>query len=155
MKYTDFKAMCAEALLDWGLHSDHCVELMAMLCAHESLGGKHRRQLISEGGKLVPKGKARGLFGIEEVTHNSIWDDSDTIRARAARFGIKEDFEKLQDDDRYSIWVARHYLLMDRNPLPKTPKAMADYCKSYWNRTGSATPEKYLNDYNAWINGRL
>jgi hypothetical protein len=126
-----------------------------MLCAHESLGGKHRRQLILKNGRLVPEGKARGLFGIEDVTHNSIWDNSDSIRARAARFGIKEDFEKLEHDDRYSIWVARHYLAQDVNPLPKTPETMAAYCKSYWNRTGDATPEKYLNDYRAWQDGRL
>jgi hypothetical protein len=155
MKYSDFKALCAEALLDWGLHSDHCVELLAMIAAHESLGGKHRRQLILEDGKLVPKGKARGLFGIEPVTHNSVWDNSDTIKSRAARFGIKEDVSKLETDDRYSIWVARHYLAQDVNPLPKTPEAMAAYCKSYWNRTGKATPEKYLNDYRAWQDGRL
>jgi hypothetical protein len=147
MKYSDFKALCAEALLDWGLHSDHCVELLAMLAAHESLGGKHRRQI---GG-----GPALGIFQIEPVTHNSIWDNSDTIKSRAARFGIKEDVSKLETDDRYSIWVARHYLAQDVNPLPKTPEAMAAYCKSYWNRTGKATPEKYLNDYRAWQDGRL
>jgi hypothetical protein len=147
MKYSDFKALCAEALLDWGLHSDHCVELLAMIAAHESLGGKHRRQI---GG-----GPALGLFQIEPVTHNSVWDHSDTIKSRAARFGIKEDVSRLETDDRYSIWVARHYLAMDVNPLPKTPEAMAAYCKSYWNRTGKATPEKYLNDYRAWQDGRL
>lgn len=155
MTYSDFKALCAESLLDWGLHSDHCVELLAMIAAHESLGGKHRRQLISEGGKLVPKGAARGLFGIEPPTHNSVWDNSDSIRARAAKFGIKEDVANLESNDRYSIWVARHYLLMDKNTLPKTPEAMSIYCKSYWNRTGKATFEKYLNDYRAWQDGRL
>ncbi len=147
MTYQQFKALCAEALLDWGLHSDHCVELMAMICAHESLGGKHRRQI---GG-----GPALGLFQIEPPTHNSIWDNSDSIRARAQRYGIKEDVSKLETDDRYSIFVARHYLAMDRNPLPKTPEEMAAYCKSYWNRTGEATPEKYINDYRAWQDGRL
>jgi hypothetical protein len=147
MKYSEFKSLCAEALLDWGLHSDHCVELLAMIAAHESLGGKHRRQI---GG-----GPALGLFQIEPTTHNSIWDNSDTIKSRAARFGIKEDVSRLETDDRYSIFVARHYLAMDVNPLPKTPEAMAAYCKSYWNRTGKATPEKYLNDYRAWQDGRL
>jgi len=147
MTYSDFKAMCAESLLDWGLHSDHCVELLAMICAHESLGGKHRRQI---GG-----GPALGIFQIEPVTHNSIWDNSDTIKSRAAKFSIKEDVANLESDDCYSIWVARHYLAMDKNPLPKTPEAMSVYCKSYWNRTGKATPEKYLNDYRAWQDGRL
>jgi hypothetical protein len=146
MKYTDFKHFCTEALLDWGLHSDHCVELLAMIAAHESLGGKYRKQI---------GGPALGLFQIEPVTHNSVWDNSDSIRARAKRYGVTEDVSKLESDDRYSIWVARHYLAMDKNPLPKTPEAMAAYCKSYWNRTGKATPEKYLNDWQAWRDGRI
>jgi hypothetical protein len=146
MKYTEFKALCTEALLDWGSHSDHCVELLAMICAHESLGGKYRKQI---------GGIALGIFQIEPVTHNSVWDNSDSIRARAKRYGITEDVSKLESDDRYSIWVARHYLAMDKNLLPKTPEAMAAYCKSYWNRTGKATPEKYLNDWQAWRDGRI
>lgn len=146
MKYTDFKHLCTEVLLDWGLHSDHCVELLAMICAHESLGGKHRKQI---------GGPALGIFQIEPVTHSSVWDNSDSIRARAKRYGIAEDVSKLETDDRYSIWVARHYLAQDQNPLPKTSEAMAAYCKSYWNRTGKATPEKYLNDWQAWKDGRI
>lgn len=146
MKYTEFKHLCTEALLDWGLHSDACVELLAMICAHESLGGKHRKQI---------GGPALGLFQIEPVTHNSVWNHSDSIRARAKRYSITEDVSKLESDDRYSIWVARHYLAMDKNPLPKTPEAMAAYCKSYWNRTGKAAPEKYLNDWQAWRDGRI
>jgi hypothetical protein len=146
MKYTDFKHFCTETLLDWGLHSDHCVELLAMIAAHESLGGKYRKQI---------GGPALGLFQIEPVTHNSVWDHSDSIRARAKRHGITEDVSKLESDDRYSIWVARHYLAQDPNPLPKTPEAMAAYCKSYWNRTGKATPEKYMNDWCRWRDGRI
>jgi hypothetical protein len=141
LKYSDFKKMCAEALLDFGMHSDNCVELLAMICAHESLGGKYRKQI---------GGIALGIFQIEPATHNSIWDNSDTIKSRAMRLGIKEDVNRLETDDRYSIFVARHYLAQDVNPLPKTIDDMAKYCKSYWNRTGKATPEKYLNDYLRW-----
>lgn len=146
MKYSEFKHFCTEALLDWGLHSDHCVELLAMIAAHESLGGKYRKQI---------GGIALGIFQIEPVTHNSVWGHSDSIRARAKRYGITEDVSKLESDDRYSIWVARHYLAMDKNPLPKKTEAMAAYCKSYWNRTGKATNEKYLNDWMAWRDGRI
>ena len=142
MKYSQFKALCTEALLDFGMHSESAVELLAMICAHESLGGKHRRQ--------VGGGPALGIFQIEPATHNSIWDNSDSIKSRAMRLGIKEDVNKLESDDRYSIFVARHYLAQDVNPLPKGLEAMAAYCKSYWNRTGKATPEKYLNDYLRW-----
>ncbi len=147
MKYTEFKHLCTEALLDWGLHSDHCVELLAMIAAHESLGGKYRRQ--------VGGGPALGLYQMEPTTHDSIWDHSDTIHGKALKLGIKRDLSKLEFDDRYATFVARAYLAMDKNPLPKTPEAMAAYCKHYWNRTGKATPEKYLNDWQAWRDGRI
>lgn len=145
MNYSDFKHICTEALLDFGMHSDNCVELLAMIAAHESIGGKYRRQ--------VGGGPALGIFQIEPVTHNSIWDNSDSIKSRAMRLGIKEDVGSLETDDRYSIFVARHYLAQDVNPLPKTIDEMAKYCKSYWNRTGKATPQKYLNDYLRWRDG--
>lgn len=142
MTYQKFKADVTEWLLEWGMHSDHCVELLAMLCAHESLGGKHRRQI---GG-----GPALGLLQIEPLTHDSVWDNSDTIHKRAAKHGIKRDLSQLEHNDKYSVFVARHYLAMDKNPLPQNPQAMAEYCKSYWNRTGKATADKYLSDWKAW-----
>ena len=142
MKYSQFKVLCTEALLDFGMHSESAVELLAMICAHESLGGKFRSQ--------VGGGPALGLFQIEPETHDSIWGNSDTIRQRAAKHGIVRDLSQLENNDRYSIFVARHYLAMDANPLPKGLEAMSAYCKSYWNRTGKATPEKYLNDYLRW-----
>lgn len=156
MKYQDFKHFCTEHLLTWGLHSDYFVELSAMLCAHESGGGKHRRQLISKGGMLVPEGAARGLWGMEPPTHDSVWYNSDTINARASKYGItRSDPDRMINDDVYALWMARHYIAMDKNPLPKTPEAMAQYCKDYWNRTGAATPEKYLNDWQLWKDGKL
>lgn len=156
MKYQDFKHLCTESLLEWGLHRDNAVELLCMIAAHESRGCKLRRQLISKNGSLTPEGAARGPFGIEPPTHNSVWDNCDSIKARAVKYGIeRSDPDRLINDDRYSIFVARHYLLMDVNPLPKTPEAMAQYCKDYWNRTGAATPEKYLNDWQLWKDGKL
>lgn len=147
MTYQKFKADVTEWLKEWDMYSESAVELLAMICAHESLGGKHRRQI---GG-----GPALGVFQIEPLTHDSVWDNSDTIHKRAAKYGIKRDLSQLEHNDKYSVFVARHYLAMDRNPLPKNPQAMAEYCKSYWNRTGKATAEKYLADYKAWKVGAL
>lgn len=147
MTYDRFKANATEWLLDWGLHSDRVVDLLAMIAAHESHGGKYRRQI---GG-----GPALGIFQIEPLTHDSVWDNCDSIHKRAARYGVKRDPSQLEHSDRYSVWVARHYLLMDPNPLPVGLVAMAAYCKSYWNRTGKATPDKYLADFQLWKDGRL
>ncbi len=147
MKYSEFLHKCTEYLLEFGMHSDNAVELLAMICAHESLGGKYRHQ--------VGGGPALGIYQMEPATHDSIWDNSDTIHGRALNLGIKRDVSKLEFDDRYSTFVARCYLAMDKNPLPKTPEAMAEYCKSYWNRTGKATPDKYLKDLKAWRDGKI
>lgn len=127
-----------------------------MLVAHESLGGKHRRQLIRKGGKLVPEGKARGLWGMEPLTHDSTWDNSDTIAARAKKYGIvRSSPDRMIDDDAYALWMCRHYIAMDSAPLPKTPQAMAEYAKRYWNAGGEATPEEYLRDWELWKNDKL
>lgn len=127
-----------------------------MIAAHESLGGKHRRQLISRGGALVPEGKARGLWGMEPRTHDSTWDNSDTIVARAKKYGIvRSDPDRMINDDVYGLWMCRHYIAMDSAALPKTPQAMAEYAKRYWNAGGSASAEKYLRDWQLWKEGKL
>lgn len=125
-----------------------------MIAAHESSGCKHRRQLILKDGRFVPEGTARGVLGIEPRTHSHVWDDSDSINVRAKKYGVQRgNADRLIDDDVYSIWVARHYILMDTAPLPTTPQAMAEYAKSYWNRGGAASAEKYLNDWTLWRGG--
>jgi hypothetical protein len=137
-----FHKLVTADLKKWGLHSDSAVKTICMATAHESGLGKYRKQL---GG-----GPALGLQQIEPTTHDSIWTYSDTIRERAREFGILRDLNQLENDDSYSIWVARHYLLMDVDPLPVGDIATALYCKSYWNRTGKATAEEYLRDYWSW-----
>ena len=148
MTYQHFKHTTTESLLDWGLHSDKAVELLAMICAHESLGGKHRRQI---GG-----GPALGIFQIEPIAHDDVWRRSRSIRRNAARYGVTQDINQLVESDRYSVFVARHILMLDPEPLPQTPQAMAEWCKRRWNtEAGKATVEKYLNDWQAWRDGRL
>ena len=125
-----------------GMYKPNAVTLLCMIAAHESHAGKYRKQI---------GGIALGLYQIEPETHDSIWDNSDTINEVADALGITRDVSKLENDDFYSTFVARHYLAMDKNKLPTDIVSMAVYCKSYWNRTGKATPEKYLNDYENWL----
>jgi hypothetical protein len=142
MKYSKYKTFCEEHFRKWGIYNADRVEIHCMLVAHESALGKSRRQ--------VGGGPARGLHQIEGDTEGSIWENSDKIKANAAKFGIARSKGKGETDDVYDLFVAAHYVMMDTNPLPKGLEAMAAYCKSYWNRTGKATPEKYLNDYLRW-----
>lgn len=125
-------------------------ELLCMIAAHESGLGKYRKQIT---------GPALSLFQIEPITHNSIWDNCDSINKLAAKLGIKRNLASLETDDRYAVFVARCYLLMDKNPLPRSVCAMGDYAKCYWNNggddgddtnDGKASPENYVNAYIEW-----
>lgn len=144
MTYAQFKDLCTECLTQWGLYSPAVVELMCMIVAHESMQGRYRRQV---------GGPALSLFQIEPPTHNDIWQNGPGIKVRAKRFGIVQNVASLEADDRYAIFVARHHLMRDPNPVPTTPEDMARYCKSYWNTaSGKATAEKYLKDWEQWRN---
>jgi hypothetical protein len=142
MTYSKFKILCTECLTEWGLYNPAVVELMCMIVAHESMRGRYRRQV---------NGPALSLFQIEPDTHDDIWQNGPSMKLRAARFGIVQNVSMLETDDSYAIFMARHHLMRDPNPVPKTPEDMARYCKSYWNTdSGKATAEKYLSDWEAW-----
>lgn len=144
MKYREFRHQVTEYLLEFGLHADLAAELLCMICAHESLGGKFRRQMGD--------GPARSIYQVERIAHDDAWDRSRSIHANALKVGIKRDWSKMETDDRYATFVARHIIMLDPRPLSKTPEAMAAWCKERWNKGGKATPEKYLNDYLRWRN---
>lgn len=147
MKIQTFRNEVTKHLREFDMFSEHGLELLTMLCAHESHGGKFLRQ--------VGGGPARGHFQIELVTHDSVWDNHDRIVQRAKAFGIKRDAALLETDLRYNVFVARHYLAMDTAPLPKGFMDMAMYAKSYWNRGGKATAEEYMRDLILWERGFL
>ncbi|AGK87047.1 putative endolysin [Pseudoalteromonas phage RIO-1] len=132
-----------------GIYKSHVAEVLLMIAAHESKGTEYREQL---GG-----GPAKGIFQIEPETHDSIWDNSDIIHEVAKSCGIRRNVDLLENDDVYSVFMARMYIAMDSNPCPKPPsyKNMAKYCKEYWNRTGKATWEKYNDDYMAYKRGDI
>lgn len=147
MKIELFRKKITFYLSEMKLISDEAILVHLMLAGHESLGAVYMRQL---GG-----GPARGPYGMEEYTHDSIWDNCDSIKRRAKALGIKKDFSLVETDLRYATFMARMYLIMDKNPLPEGYIACAHYCKSYWNRTGKATPEEYMRDYVYWERGLI
>ena len=131
-------------LIKMNRYSDAANTVLLMIAAHESMGGKYRKQI---------KGPALSVFQIEPDTHDSIWDNCDSINKLAKKCGFTRKVNQLEFNDDYAVFVARCYLLMDVNPLPKGTDAAADYCKSYWNRTGKATAEKYKQDYIKYVIG--
>lgn len=131
------------------LDNPNATEFLVMAASHESHAGEYRVQL---GG-----GPALGLYQIEPDTHDSIWDECDIIDEVARRCGYKRNVALLENDDAYSTFIARMYLAMDKNPLPSRHDVfkMAEYCKSYWNRTGKATKRDYLVKYELFREGEL
>lgn len=147
MKIQAFRTEVTKHLREFDMFSENAVELLTMICAHESHGGRYMRQ--------VGGGPARGFFQIELPTHDSVWANHDKIKQRARAYNIVQDAKLLETDLRYNVFVARHYLAMDTAPLPKGYIEMAMYAKSYWNRGGKATAEEYMKDLLLWERGLL
>jgi len=153
MKYETFRKQVIDVLIEMGqvrkgMFKPEAVELICMICAHESLGGVLRVQM---GG-----GPARGVLQIEPDTHDSIWDNSDTIAQTSSALGITRDWSHVEDGDRYSIFLARHLIAMDPHPIPDDVLGMGAYAKRVWNtEAGKATAARYVSDWIAWQAGEL
>ena len=148
LKYADAVRLVREVLTVIKAHSPRAEMAILMIIAHESGGGKFRRQ--------VGGGPARGLIQMEPPTFDSVIDFGAQARNYLRRAGYASPVKcaDLEFDDRLSVVMARARLAMDPAPLPATPAEMAKYLKKFWNGPGKATPEKYLTDWEAWKNAR-
>lgn len=147
LSYAEGVRLVRATLTDIKAHSDRAELAILMIVAHESGGGKARRQI---GG-----GPARGLIQMEPPTFNDVIKFGEKAASYLRRAGFDPAVVKCADlefDDRLSVVMARARLAMDVNPLPDTPAAMAAYLKRFWNGPGKATPEKYLKDWETWKN---
>lgn len=147
LSYAEGVRLVRATLTDIKAHSDRAELAILMIVAHESGGGKARRQI---GG-----GPARGLIQMEPPTFNDVIKFGEKAASYLRRAGFDPAVVKCADlefDDRLSVVMARARLAMDANPLPDTPAAMAAYLKRFWNGPGKATPEKYLKDWETWKN---
>ena len=117
-----------------------------MIAAHESLLGKHLRQI---------GGPARGLYGMEPATEADIWQTYLKFRpdlsAKISKIsGVAgPDILHLQYNHIYSTLMARLKLWRSPGHLPDAHDidGMANYCKQFYNGPGKATAEKYTIDY--------
>lgn len=147
LSYAEGVRLVRATLTDIKAHSDRAELAILMIIAHESGGGKARRQI---GG-----GPARGIIQMEPPTFNDVIKFGEKAASYLRRAGFDPAVVKCADlefDDRLSVVMARARLAMDANPLPDTPAAMAAYLKRFWNGPGKATPEKYLKDWENWKN---
>lgn len=142
LNYKQFSNFTHRTLNSIGLGGAEAQMATEMIVAHESKGGTYLRQMDG--------GPALGVIQMEKLTHDSIWANCDNIGKYALEMGITEEFDRLEYDLLYNIFMARMYLLMDTRPLPKTPEEMARYLKAYYNTPkGKAKASDY---YMAWLN---
>lgn len=153
-KFEEFRKLVTDVTVEMGqvrkgLFNRRFVTACMMACAHESLGGKYRKQLGD--------GPARGVLQIEKSTHDDVWQHSDTIHRVATVLGIEQDWSRVENDDRYSIFIMRHKFAMDPSAIPVDLFGIAEYTNRVWNGgdAGKATPTKYIDDYFAWERDEL
>lgn len=150
LKYRDALLLVRDVLNKIGAYSPRAEAAILMIIAHESGGGKFRRQ--------VGGGPARGLIQMEGPTFADVLKHSARVDRylRAAGYDpARVTCDQMEHDDRLSVVMARARLSMDTKPIPDTPAALAAYLKRFWNGPGKATPEKYLTDLERWKNADL
>ncbi|AZS06533.1 endolysin [Alteromonas phage ZP6] len=148
MNYKDWYYLTTAVTMDMNRYKEEAVQAIMQIIAHESNGGKYWEQ---QGG-----GPALGPIQMEPITHDSIWDNSDSIYILAKKLMIRRDVEQLRHSAIYNIFMARCYLLMDTRPLPKDGTSMSYYLKKYWNsEKGKAEPLDYFYKWNRWREGKL
>jgi len=148
MNYLTCKKLVEQVYMTLTVYTTDSRDVTLMIIAHESGGGKHRRQI----GAAEP---ALGLGQMERPTFNSVMRYSDRLEGYLKKFGYKKSdvkFEDLETDDTLAIIFIRARLAMDTAALPKTPKEQAEFCKRFWNAGGKASADKYLNDWKEWKN---
>ena len=159
----EFKSELAKGLM-WCQHNlgikstKEAFDLLLMTALHESGGLRYNRQI---------NGPALSLFQIEPDTYYDTFKSylfyrPEKLNAIVDYFGKDglDDFEEmsvpklgtLMNNIVFSTVMARLHYYRVPEALPKkgSPEylySLAKYCKKHFNRTGKATPEKYLNDY--------
>ena len=109
-------------------------------------------------------GPARGLFQMEIVTHDDIWNNflkyrSDLAQAVSSLMtsaGAKKHLE-LEKNDKYASAMARTHYLRSSAPLPRAGdiQAMAKYWKAHYNTwKGQGTESKYLEKWHKTMGSR-
>jgi hypothetical protein len=140
------------ALQKLGLYSDNALELLTLTCAQESRSGTYIKQV---------EGPALGIFQMEPVTHESLWQSFLSRRTDLAYkvlssvyLSSKPPVEFLKYNLLYAAMIARCFYAKFNEPLPDANDipAIADYYKRNWNTDkGSATVEEAIANYYIFI----
>jgi hypothetical protein len=154
-------------LKHFGMWSQAAENLLLGTAAHESHLGTYLMQNNNAGD---PVGPALGLFGMEKITHDDIWDN--VIRYRKSNYSIHglehEIFFHFQYDPecgrpladnlvnnlQYAALMCRLHYSRFSEPLPRYDdiRKLAAYWKKYYNtEKGKGTIDKFIRDYERYI----
>jgi len=137
------------------LEIERAIPLLLGTCAQESHLGRWRMQT---GG-----GPAMGIWQIEPATEKDVWKNYLLFHPSLAELvnGLRSnggDSKEMMHNDFYSCAIARIIYLRDMFSLPKADDlaSQAIYYKRVYNTVlGAATPEQYVNNWFAMVEGRL
>lgn len=125
------------------------ISLALMCAAHESHMGSFLKQV---------KGPALGAYQMEPRAHDDIWVDGTEGRAdiRGWLYSWSVDggvgkAEEMSWNHRYATAMFRAHFIRFKEAIPKSLEDQAKYLKKYWNVTGKATAQEYLQDYRRYV----
>lgn len=141
-------------LKEIGLYSLSAEMLLAGTCAQESQMGTYLQQ--------VPSGIAKGIYMMEDETHNDIWanylkyfhspeisnfcSQVERNHAPASKWMIQ--------DLKYATAMTRIHYLRVKEPLPPAGdlQKLAAYYKKYYNTPlGAATEQEFIANFNKYV----
>lgn len=105
--------------------------------------------------KQFGDGPARGLLQFEEDSAYAeaayYCNSKPKLKAYVERyFGKNHSFKLIENNDRYSIVMARIYFMRLRDEIPESVYGQACYWKQYWNTSaGKGTVDKYINKWDS------
>lgn len=133
-------------LQDMKFHSQEAVDLLVMICAHESLKGEYIHQV---------KGPAVGIYCMEPATHSDVLkyieERRPALYMMLDRYTGIAHHSLMAGNLYYATFMARCFFLRIPEAIPTDYKEMAEYAKKYWNtEAGKAIPHDYLHAFNTW-----
>lgn len=128
------------------------ISLALMCAAHESHMGSFLKQV---------KGPALGIYQMEPRTYKDIWingvHDRPDIRGWLYSWACLggplevDEAEEMAWNHRYATVMFRAHFIRFKEAIPKKLEEQALYLKKYWNVTGKATAQEYLQDYRRYV----
>ena len=160
-RYHQIKRIAVNTIQGLGSYSETAVIACMMVIAHESYMGTMPEQIISFDSLKDREYKstydyARGIGGLEEFTHNDLWEESDNIRIDylntfGHHYNTKHcNVERCTYDMKYAIFMIRKKLHMIKEVIPSDLKEMSAYISKYYNAGGKGSAKDYYSDYLKW-----